>query len=437
MPWFRRVWVFQEVVLARKVVFYCGEHLIRFENLAIAADFTIIPYSKLDAPALYWSNFLGAHRSMALSVQRRDQDKDPGVDLLHFLGITSMLEATKPQDHINGLYACAKRVGVEMPAPDHTKLVAQVFIDTAVACLRQSGTLQFLTQAEGGGPSEFDLPSWVPNLAGGMGKWSAERPPKISRSLQWNDAESKTQAEWTYLPGSRQLEVLGRKLDQVVAVSEPWKADATTTLLGNAALPSGQIISSLVDCFASWVDIAQQRIGEHNQTATSTDDMPAVADLARLFTNGRKAAAGRDDLFSNHQPPPQFARYLALLAAYAWTSDVDIRSVLIHPDDEPSTWMQLGNITLSQSMSQTIHYLAPWIWKKVFRTRDKAFLGLCSHSVEADDMLVVLRGMTVPCLVRPCAQGYKFVSAAYVDDFVESTFWDSGSDADNKLFLLT
>lgn len=437
LPWFRRVWVFQEVVLARKVVFYCGEHLIRFENLAAAADFTLIPYSKLDAPALYWSNFLGAHRSMALSVQRRDQGKDPEVDLLQFLAITSMLEATKPQDHINGLYACAKRVSVEMPAPDHTKLVAQVFTDTAVACLRQSGTLQLLTQAEGGGPSEFDLPSWVPNFAGGMGKWNAKSPPKISRPLQWNDTEPKTQAEWVLLPEIKQLKVLGRRLDQVVAVSEPWKADASTTLLGNAALPSGQIISSLVDCFASWVVIAQQRIGVPNQNATSINDMPAVLDLARLFTNGRKAAAGRNDVFSDHQPPPQFAKYLSLLAVYAWTSDADIRSNLIHPDDDPSTWTQLGNITLSQPMSQTIHYLAPWIWKKVFLTRDRAFLGLCSYSVEPKDELVILRGMTVPCLVRPCSQGYKFVSAAYVDGFVESAFWDSGSDADNEWFLLT
>ncbi|KAF3046077.1 hypothetical protein E8E12_010891 [Didymella heteroderae] len=437
LPWFRRVWVFQEVVLAKKVVFYCGEHLVRFENIAAAADFTLIPYSKLDAPALYWSNFLGAHRSMALSVQRRDRGENPGVDLLQFLAITSMLEATEPQDHVNGLYACAKRVGVDMPAPDHTKSVAQVFTDTAIACLRQSGTLQLLTQVEGAGSAEFDLPSWVPNLTGHMGKWNSASPPKISRPLQWDDMGSKKQVEWVFLPETKQLKVLGRRLDRVVAVSEPWMADASTTLLGNAALPSGQIISSLLDCFASWVEIAQQRIRERNQNAISANDMLAVTDLARLFTNGRKATAGPNDLFSDHRPPSQLVKYLSLLAVHSWASDADVRSNLIHPDDDPSTWMHLGDITLSQPMSQVLHYLVPWTWRSVFRTTSKAYLGLCGYSVKPGDELVILRGMTVPCLVRPCAQGHNYVSAAYVDGFVESEFWDAGSDADNEWFHLT
>jgi hypothetical protein len=427
LPWFRRTWVVQEVALARKVTFYCGDHLLAFDTLVVAADFTRLPHSKLNAAALHWKSYLDWHHTLAEFIRRREQGENVAVGLQKLLSGVMFLDATRPEDKIYGLYGCAKRLGLYLPIPDYTKSVAQIYTEATLACLRQPENLNLLEMVEGAAAAELGLPSWVPNFSRSMREWSPTNPPNMSVPIGTNKLISGvSRSQWIFMPERRGLKVLGRRLDQVAAVGEPWRADARTTLLGDAAMNSGQIFGSLVDCIDTWLNVILQRNHRDGHRTNAADELASMEDLARLLMSGHTPLA---------RPPDQIAKYLSVLVSCARTSDRALRSQLIHPNDNITTIMHCGEFLLSQPMQQVLEHMLQWKWKLVFRTTT-AYLGTGSYSSSPGDLVVVLCGMSAPCLIRPCAEGFRFVGPAFVDGIMNGEFWNKGSEADDEWFVL-
>lgn len=418
----------QEVALARKVMFYCGDHMLAFDNLVIAADFTRLPYSKLNATARHWKSYLRWHHTFAEFIRRREQGENVQVGLIDLLSAGVFLEATRPEDKVNGLYGCAKKLGLDWPIPDYTKSVAQVYTDVTLACIRQASDLKLLEIVEGAAAAELGLPSWVPNLSESVRTWTLTNPPKTSKPNGKDKLVSgESQCQWMIMSEGIRLKVLGRRLDQVAAISEPWKIDAGTTLLGDADTNSGQVVNSLVDCIATWLDIVLQRNLRNTQGTNIADELEAIQDLTNLLNGGHRSIG---------DAPNRMDEYFSVLINCARANDDSLRSHLIHPEDDITTSMQFGYVLVSPPMLQVIEYIMHLMWKLVFRTTNKAYLGTGSYSAKPGDLVVVFHGMAVPCLIRPCAEGFNFVGAALVDGIMNGEFWKSGSDADDEWFVL-
>jgi hypothetical protein len=400
--------VIQEVALARKVTFYCGDHLLAFDSLVIAADFTRLPYSKADGVAHHWKFYLDPQHTVAEFIRRRGQ----GEDMHHIVGIIKLLsvtvgrDATRPEDKIHGLYGCAKRLGLNWPIPDYTKSVAEVYTEVTTACLNETGTLDVLVMfAEGAAAAEFELPSWVPNFSTSTAVASSAGPRTWyipTRENKWISGRS--QCRWSILPGGRRLKVLGRRLDQIATVSEPWNVDASTTLLGGASENSGQIFESLIDCVPSWVVVVLQRDQRDDHGRSAADGHMAMQDLARLLANGRPKCAG---------PYTQILEDLRGLINCASDPQGAVRSVM-----------------------RIYEHITHMMWKSVFRTSTKNYVGVGSSSCSPGDLVVIFHGMSVPCVIRPCPEGFTFVRAAFVDGIMDGEFWSAGSDADDEWFVL-
>jgi hypothetical protein len=417
--------VVQEVALARKVTFYCGDHLLAFDSLVVAADFTRLPYSGLHAGARHWNFYLDWHHALAEFIRRREQGENVGFGLLQLLSGTMMLEATRPEDKVYGMYGCAKRLGLDLPFPDYTKSIAQVYTEATLACLQQAGNLELLHMVEGAAAAELGLPSWVPNFSESPRKWTPTNPPKTRMPSRKNKLVSgASRCQWMITQEGRRLKVLGRRLDQVAAVSESWKTDARTTLLGDSDMNSGQVVSSLVDCIATWLDVVLQR--NHRDGTNTADELAAMQDLTHLLITGHVFI----------EAPDRIADYLSVLIKCARANDEALRSHLIHPQDDIVRIPHFGDLHTSQHMGRAIEYMSQLMWKLVFRTTRKAYLGTGSYSSRPGDLVVVLCGMAVPVLIRPCAEGFNFVGAAFVDGIMEGEFWNAGSDADDEWFVL-
>ncbi|KAK4960535.1 hypothetical protein LTR10_003431 [Elasticomyces elasticus] len=424
LPWFRRTWVVQEIALARKVTFYCGQHLLAFDNVAKAVDFTRLPYSKVDLIATHWKSYLAWHHSLAGFVRRHDQGEDfckvPGFGLQYLLAGTVMLDAARPEDKVYGLYGCAKRLGLKLPVPDYTKSVAQVYTEATLACLQQAENLDVLEMVEGSAAAQFGLPSWVPNLSSYIRRWTPTDPPKTgSGPMRTNKAVSgMTQCHWMIEQDQPRLKVCGRRLDLVVAVSEPWRTDARTTLLGDSPTNTGQFYDSLLACVVTWLEVVTrgQHIGSGHE-AIAVDEDAAVQHLVRLIVN----AHAHDPLIG---PPPLMAEYFSLLVECARSINRGLLSYLDFPEDEIA--MKLVIVYLLTASS----------WRLVFRTGSTAYLGIGSYSCQPQDLVVVFHGMATPSVIRPCAGGFNFVGTAFVDGIMEGEFWNAGSEADDEWFLL-
>jgi hypothetical protein len=393
-------------------MFYCGDHLLAFDSLVVAADFTRLPYSNLNSNpgARHWKMYLDWHHTLAEFIRRREQGEDVKFGLPELLYRTATLEATRPEDKVHALYGCAKRLGVNLPIPDCTKSVAQVYTEAMLASIQQAGNFKLLDMVEGAAAAELGLPSWVPNFSGSLRTYTPTNPPKASMPSKANKLVSGvSQCQWTIMPGGKRLKVLGRRLDQVAAVGEPWKADSRTTLLGGAATNTGEIYVSFLDCLPTWLDVVLQRNHRDGHRPTAGDEIAAMQDLTNLLINGYGLPG---------EPPHRIAESLLVLVKCASGNNEAFRS---YPEN---------------NIIQIFEYLTRVIWKLVFRTTSKAYLGMGSYSSRPGDLVVVLHGMTLPCLIRPCAEGYNFVGAAFVDGIMEGEFWNAGSDADDEWFVL-
>jgi hypothetical protein len=408
LPWFQRTWVIQEVALARKVMFYCGDHLLAFDVLAAAADFTRLPYSKANGLAHHWKFYLDPHHTVAEFIRRRGQ----GENVEHIYGILKLLsvtfgrDATKPEDKIHGLYGCAKRLGLNWPIPDYTKSVAQVYTEVTLACLNEDGSLDVLERAEGAAALEFELPSWVPNFSKSIRESSPTERPTWNMPSKRNDMISgRSQCQWSIMPGGRRLKVLGRRLDQVAAVSEPWNIDISTTMLGGATRNSGEIWKNLIDCIPSWLEVVLQRNRNDGRGRKAADVIVDMQDLAHLMVNGHPSPT---------EPPAQIIEDLVS----------SLNSARVP-----------ANLSL-RSRERIFEHITHLMGKLVFRTSTKNYLGTGSCSSSSGDLVVVLHGMAVPCLMRPCPEGFTFVGAAFVDKILDGEFWSAGSNADDEWFML-
>jgi hypothetical protein len=463
LPWFRRVWVFQEVVLAQQAVFYCGDHTLSFETLVEAADFTRVPYSKLDGGALHWRMYIGNHYATKLCLQLQEEGQDAGLNHFDLLVFAVTLDATRPEDKIHGMYGCAKRMGLNWPTPDYTKSVAQIYTEVTVACFQQSKDLAIMTMAIGPASEELGLPSWVPDFSRRTTATNSVRTLRIPKAThaQNKQCSGVTPCEWIIMPDERRLKVKGRRFDYVAAIGEPWQLDMATTLNGGAPgnSNSGQIVIGLLNCIDSWFDVALQRNRLHNNSTnvadeladcmveTTTklqrdsiahpriknDELAAVSDLAHLLMSGNALTIGN----ARTEPPDRLAEHLSCLIRSNRVDDMDLQTTFFcHPDDDLSKYVRYGEIVLSQDLHQAIEYISPFTRKLVFRTAKNPCIGISNCNARPGDLLVVLHGMVSPCLVRPCEGGFNFIGEAFVDWIMDGEFWEGGSDKDDEWFIL-
>ncbi|KAK5685811.1 hypothetical protein LTS10_001924 [Elasticomyces elasticus] len=422
LPWFRRTWVVQEVALARRVTFYCGTHLLAFGMVAAAADFTRLPYSRLDAVATHWKSYLDWHHSLAGLVRRHDQGEDVckildcGVQYL--LAGAVLLDATRPEDKVHGLYGCAKRLGLELPVPDYTKSVAQVYTEATLACFHQANNLDVLEMVEGAAAAQWGLPSWVPNLSESLRQWTPTNPPKTGLGLRRTSkaVSGMTQCDWRIEPDQPRLKVRGRRLDQIAAVSEPWRIDTRPTQLGDEAKERGQAIETLLACVVTWLDVVtgKRPTGSEHESIAMDEDA-AVQHLVRLIMNANGPLI---------EPPARMTECLSVLIDVARTNNQYLRSLLYDQVDDTA-------------MLRVIEYVASVsIWMLVFKTATTGYLGMGTYSCRPQDLIVVFHGMAKPSVIRPCAGGFNFVGTAFLDGVMEGEFWNAGSGADDEWFLL-
>ena len=172
-PYFHRIWVLQELVMARgPVTAFCGSYQL--------------PYAALD---MLWQVLLPTGWSFEMRQLAKKSDRQLEMQALQFLPTAGTLRrvagkkldlemlldlartfsATDPRDKIFALLGMAKEVGEDQDMatllqPDYSKSVQQVFTEVTGACLSR-GDLVLLSSVERQNMRQITgLPSWVPDF---------------------------------------------------------------------------------------------------------------------------------------------------------------------------------------------------------------------------------------------------------------------------------
>ncbi|KAJ5986574.1 hypothetical protein N7451_010939 [Penicillium sp. IBT 35674x] len=191
-PWWKRVWVLQEAILAKSITLYCGSKSIDWPLLQ-SILYTYVRQGKRSRihhigglvtearRARAHSHLLAAVNStfafFFLQSSSIPTDQLQGLSMADLLSLTWNFDATDPRDKIFALIGllpenCPERV---LFKPDYTVNVKQLFLHVAKTFLVTSQRLDVLTARSslpdflvpvlGREPGHFgfDGPSWVPN----------------------------------------------------------------------------------------------------------------------------------------------------------------------------------------------------------------------------------------------------------------------------------
>ncbi|KAF2119366.1 heterokaryon incompatibility protein-domain-containing protein [Lophiotrema nucula] len=215
-PWFRRLWVIQEALSARKALMVCGKDaldldlflklinsMIKAEALRrvmrhhpsgheVSEGTMQVAFSQLQflVKASYESIYLFAEHKFRST-------------LLNYLAETRWAEATDPRDRVFGILSLAgdsRSLGhwntekETFPRwipfkPDYTLSKEEVFIDATKAILCSTGSLEVLRFARYTFGKSNRLPSWVPD-------WSSKEPHDVPDYQTLGPSSEKREPYW-------------------------------------------------------------------------------------------------------------------------------------------------------------------------------------------------------------------------------------------------
>jgi hypothetical protein len=155
-PWFQRMWVVQELVLAKTALMLCGSESLDWDNFsrALAVLIHLEPYqdSKFD-----WGE--GLKRVVKMYAHRRMKIDQRSISVLIHDYRDNL--ASDPKDKAYSLFGLIQDIDIDV---DYTVPTEEVYIQIAVFIVTQQNSLDLLHSVQGTkGLPDLDLPTWVPD----------------------------------------------------------------------------------------------------------------------------------------------------------------------------------------------------------------------------------------------------------------------------------
>lgn len=184
--WWSRIWVVQEVMLAKKVVFKCGYAEVPGDKMI---SWGVGPLSILNIHMLSSDSELSVLAGPAfnlLEVLLYPRNNKDAMDCLFSFG---MRETSRPHDHIYGILGILPAKDRNLfGSPDYGCRVEDLFISVARRLMIEHNSLELLlvagthTSLTAASSTELNLPSWVPD-------WT--RSSSVLKSARYSRARDK------------------------------------------------------------------------------------------------------------------------------------------------------------------------------------------------------------------------------------------------------
>jgi Heterokaryon incompatibility protein (HET) len=438
--WWSRIWVLQELALARCAVFVCGTKWLNrccftaafnsFKALSYALQHQIA-FGKA-TPTLYQKSVATATfdgRPTLILDMWATQRHSP-LPLLALLRITCNegakalgtfkkhhhLDATDPRDKIYGLLGLAadrdqlKDFGIQ---PDYTRPCRELYISITIAMLRQ-GYLSVLSLSQFP-KTQIGLPSWVPD-------WSIP----LKKPLQSTRADYMTlHPEYTASGSLTPNEIRFNRVGLTVILSVSGFVYDEVHETGNTwaeFLPSKQSVFSYYGLLTSLKMFLAELI-----RLSFLRNTPYKSLKERICAVSRTAAADSGFAESDTMERIGNRRYdiVVPLLMFCFRNELGWSMLLaaglldlIQSELATSGWLQSGfdSTVLGHYFSEVEGQARG---KKPFVTA-KGYLGLGPDHVKSGDVVAVLLGCQVPFLLRKSAHGkYEVIGEVYVDGIMD------------------
>lgn len=393
--YFSRVWIIQEVVVAKAAKVVCGEYEMDFEPFALGARWYCINAPSHAAAQGQVTNTLSNGQRVIMDVllpcQRayRSGEDSPALNLEHLLFFCRNSKATNPLDYIYAFTGFVSNLSSEEAEPPcYSKSPEVLYTETMRRILLSTGNLDMLCAVQKAGNESKQLPSWVPDwrtpwrleLLGGPGLFLG--PPLFNASCG-RKAAFFDDGDPTHLG------IAGFALDRVTKLLNPWNG------LGGRNMTEFWFGDSQMKdiCEMQGLEAEYKFGGEPIQKAylrtLGVDQLPD----SRLYL--------RPDI----DPPMTWRGW------FQWLMDG-------HEVDE----------TYTESMPLEIRSEIMWHIMRYTRGRmlfvtDGGSIGLGPDSMREGDSVVIFRGASVPFVIRgEGPTNSELIGECYLHGFMEGHF---------------
>ncbi|KAI4105746.1 MAG: hypothetical protein LQ339_003308 [Xanthoria mediterranea] len=398
LPWFKRVWVLQEVGVARAVDVHWGTSGIKFSKLTacfvyigrcpyflpLVSEYGGNFYDIIEAWESIWCSY-GRKRSWTnerpyLRFSVNHPDIQQRQQFINILWAGARFTASVPHDYIYAFlgHPSARRPdGVEFVKVDYSKSLNDLYLDVAEKLLAQvHGDLTLLSIVYHTGNSLATGPSWVP-------QWHLSCPSMLAPMPGWNAWYSASLSESTEpkIPvmacsvECARLHTRGIRFDTVSTCSAAFD-ESPDTALNHPVEAAGSLFQPL----------------------DGTEVLDALSLVLVCGIEGYTGSAAEDD-FQKHK-----TSFISYCLAET-TLDPAIKSEMIRIQE-----------ALSEE-GEGVHYKLMvrqyCSERKLFNTASRRF-GLGPSAMRPGDICCILFGARVPYVIRRCDKAFELVGEGYI-----------------------
>ncbi|RKL33937.1 hypothetical protein BFJ72_g9719 [Fusarium proliferatum] len=388
--WFSRIWVLQEIVLARHAVVQLGSYQIPWEWLGLAAatvvhnpDLLLSNVGRRMIPAGVTNSYLMYRLSVSQSYFSRLE-----LTFTQLLQVSRQFESKEPKDKVYGLLGIetTDSVGKQI-IPDYRETTAseKVFEDIARLMLQTTSPLKFLSGTGALRAYVPSGPSWVPS-------WHKRQPWTLLPIQQNSGFQCASGAPMELHPKQKagELVLKGVIIDHISSMQEHRYSFG---IFGENEKVRDNLLNEPMWSQETWRKCAMTLACGGDERAYPIDDEAAhLADLAALVLS---------------RSPHWIIRDL-----------IALRDV-IEPEGDRMTQAEYLTQTVEGGNSRRYINAVEPIRKpyRLFKTASKDF-GVGPVDMKIGDKLCVLFGAEVPFLLRPKGDGYLVIGECYVYDLM-------------------
>ena len=411
--WFARVWVIQEVAMAKEVQLTCGLRWVSWDDFVKAFYFMHTLNMLTPDPASYFQAIV---RVLGIIDARKARLLGYDRDLLGTLLRCRSSLATDPRDKVFGLLGITTDTGPNALKcrADYQVNVQEAYTELSVAVISFEQSLDILgVPSIIGRSSVEDLPSWVPDWS----TWDStsalnrrDRPATCERDSETllRKAAGDTKAVPQLSSNKRELGIQGYVFDEVTEVgsihkyedelimdSKIWLIDITNFYRSKKR----------TQALLHWESISEARNGKMYPPTGET----MLAAYWQTITAGwqlddehKLSSSAYLEWDSYHRPGASLRRLvgpsIATTSTYAWfTFGLNLCKQLVRPPPE------LG---FDGPLNMAFN-------RRFIRSK-KGFMGLVPAETRVGDAIALFKGGGSPLIIRSCGEKWKLVGDSYV-----------------------
>jgi len=440
-PWFERLWVVQEALLARKATFNCGQQTVDLDCFVMLKEVQM-KYIHLPHPRLASMQYpLSSPFALALWDWNRLKDLQSrgGIPLFQMITLTGKARCFSPVDKIYGILSVCQEIDRRVVKIDYDVCIRCLLMQLAAYMLyrREAYSPLFVLQTHRTNKTQ-DVPSWVPDYTTDDDEEHLIVVPNVEGSRPFNAGAN--DVAWTNL-GLPSFPFPGGDLpDDVGELFNPLRIQFEDERTFETLMIPGLVVDTIQAVYPCPFD-------PKNDFYTGPDleeDQRRKALRRTIFLETFKKWEHniRCDLRDNCNPYPSL---LGRSEAF-WRTLVTDRE-LEYPTKRPASndfadrfeaWMGRSERRNDEAYTRPFSNAAiNSCLHRSFATTRKGYLALVPQSTMLGHLVCVLRGARVPFIIKARDDGYfELVGEAYVHGIMDGESVLCAQKNDVKVFKI-